>query len=194
MFAAARVGDPIEHTSALAGFLAGAAIGIALIASVAFVTFTCGFGAALLAGALAGVGAAGVLALGEALGRSISAPAGSILTGARNVYINSRLAALATASTVACSKHHPVPLVAEGSSNVFIHGLPAARQGDATTCGGTIGTSSPDTHIGGGRVGYLPVADEVPPWLRTTVDWAFTLAGLVGGLAGLAKAARRPVA
>jgi RHS repeat-associated protein len=38
-------------------------------------------------------------------------------------------------------------------------------------------------------VGYLPVADEVPAWLRTTVDWAFTLAGLVGGLAGLLKAA-----
>jgi RHS repeat-associated protein len=189
LFQAARIGDPITHTSALAGFLAGAVAGIALVAFVAFATFTCGFGVALLAGAMAGLGAAGVLSLGEAIGRSISAPAGSILTGARNVYVNSRLSALATASTVACSKHHLVPLVAEGSSNVFIHGLPAARQGDATTCGGTIGNSSPDTHIGGGRVRYLPVDDEVPAWLRTAVDWAFTLAGLVGGLAGLAKAA-----
>ena len=41
MYEAARVTDPIAHTSALAGFLIGAVIGIALIAAVAFATFTC---------------------------------------------------------------------------------------------------------------------------------------------------------
>ena len=44
MFEAARVTDGIEHSSALAGFIAGALLGIALIAAVAFCTFTCGFG------------------------------------------------------------------------------------------------------------------------------------------------------
>lgn len=57
MFEAARLTDPIAHTCALEGFLVGAVIGIALIAAVAFATFTCGFGVALLAGLAAGIGA-----------------------------------------------------------------------------------------------------------------------------------------
>ena len=48
MYEAARLGDGVEHTSALAGFLIGALLGVALIATVAFATFTCGFGAVLL--------------------------------------------------------------------------------------------------------------------------------------------------
>lgn len=36
MYEAARVDDPIYHTSALAGFLIGAIIGIAIIAVAAF--------------------------------------------------------------------------------------------------------------------------------------------------------------
>ena len=69
MAEAARLGDPIAHTSALAGFLAGAVIGIALIAFVAFATFTCGFGVALLAGLAAGIGASAILGIGE-IGRA----------------------------------------------------------------------------------------------------------------------------
>ena len=52
MLEAARITDPIAHTSALAGFLVGAVIGIALIAAVAFATFTRGFGVALLSEAV----------------------------------------------------------------------------------------------------------------------------------------------
>ncbi|KPX26802.1 hypothetical protein ALO70_05192, partial [Pseudomonas amygdali pv. eriobotryae] len=44
MFEAARFGDEISHTGALGGFLIGAVLGIALIATVAIATFTCGFG------------------------------------------------------------------------------------------------------------------------------------------------------
>jgi RHS repeat-associated protein len=186
---AARVGDPIAHTSALTGFLAGAVIGIALIATVAFATFTCGFGVALLAGVMAGVGAAGILGLGEAIGRMFTSQTGAITLGSRNVFINGKPAAFATASTVACSKHNPVPLIAEGSGNVFINGLPAARLGDAITCGAKIDDGSSNVFIGGGTVRYMEVEDEVPPWLRTAVDWAFALAGLVGGLAGLLRQA-----
>ncbi|KPW30215.1 YD repeat protein, partial [Pseudomonas amygdali] len=47
MFEAARFGDEISHSSALGGFLIGAVLGIALIATVAIATFTCGFGVAL---------------------------------------------------------------------------------------------------------------------------------------------------
>ena len=113
---AARLGDQIAHTSALAGFLVGAIIGIALIAAVAFATFTCGFGVALLAGLLAGLGASAILSLGEAIGRMFSSPSGNITSGSPNVFINGRAAAFATASTVSCSKHNPTPLVADRKS------------------------------------------------------------------------------
>lgn len=186
---AARLGDPVAHTSALAGFLVGAVIGIALIAAVAFATFTCGFGVALLAGLLAGVGASAILGLGEAIGKMFSSKSGGITSGSPNVFINKRKAAFATASTVKCKKHSPVPMVAEGSSNVFYNSLPAARKGDAITCGAKIDDGSGNTFVGGGTVRYLPVDDEVPEWFRTTVDWAFALAGLAGGLAGLVRVA-----
>lgn len=189
MYEAARLTDPIAHTSALAGFLVGALIGVALIAAVAFATFTCGFGVALLAGLAAGVGATAILGLGEAIGRSFSSKAGTITSASPDVFTNSRAAAYATVSTVECSKHNPTPLIAEGSGTVFINGLPAARKKDAITCGAKIDDGSNNVFIGGGTVTYLPVDDEVPPWLRTTVDWAFALAGLAGGLAGLVKAA-----
>lgn len=189
MLEAARITDPIAHTSALTGFLVGAVIGIALIAAVAFATFTCGFGVALLAGMAAGLGASGILALGEGIGKMFSSPAGTIVTGSMNVFTNSLAQAYATVSTVACSNHPPAPVVADGSGNVFVNSLPAARKTDAIVCGAKIDGGSNNVFIGGGTVRYKEVADEVPPWLRTTVDWAFALAGLVGGLAGLVKAA-----
>ncbi|WP_055324663.1 RHS repeat-associated core domain-containing protein [Ralstonia solanacearum] len=191
MFEAARVTDPIEHTSALTGFLIGAVLGVALIAAVAFATLTCGFGVALLAGLAAGVGASAILGLGEAIGKSrwFTSTTGTILTGSTNVFVNGKLAAFAMASTVACSKHSPVPLIAQGSGGVFINSKPAARKGDKITCGAAVADGSANVFMGGGTQTYLPYDDEVPPWLRTTVDWAFALAGLVGGLAGLVKAA-----
>lgn len=187
MFEAARLTDAIAHTSALKGFLIGAVIGVALIAAVAFATFTCGFGVGLLAGLAAGFGASAILGLGEAIGKMFSSPSGTLTSGSSDVIVNGLSAAFATASTVACDKHSPVPLVAEGSTSVFINGLPAARKNDATTCGAKIDGGSSNVFIGGGSQAYLPVADEVPEWLRTSVDWAFTLAGLVGGLAGLVR-------
>lgn len=69
MYEAARVDDPIYHTSALAGFLIGAIIGIAIIALAAFAFFSCGFLAGLILGFMADQIASGVLQLGEAIGR-----------------------------------------------------------------------------------------------------------------------------
>ncbi|MDN7728368.1 hypothetical protein QZM49_35435, partial [Burkholderia gladioli] len=119
MYEAARVTDPIEHTSALTGFLVGAVLGIALIAAVAFATFTCGFGVALLAGMAAGIGAQVLLSLGESIGKMFSSQSGAITLGSPNVYVNGKQAAYATLSSVTCSKHNPTPLVAQGSTNIF---------------------------------------------------------------------------
>ncbi|WP_047564674.1 hypothetical protein, partial [Pseudomonas syringae] len=109
MFEAARFGDEISHTGALGGFLIGAVLGIALIATVAIATFTCG-----------------------------------------------------------C--------------------VAAARKGDKLTCGATISGGSDNVFIGGGRYRYLPVDDEIPGWLRTTVDVLMAVAGAAGGIAQLIKA------
>lgn len=187
MAEAARVTDPVIHTSALAGFLVGAVLGIALIVTVAILTFTCGFGVALLAGFLAGMGAQGLLALGEAIGRMFTTVTGTVVTGSPDVFINNLPAAFTISSTVACCKDVPGQVVADGSSNVFIDTFPAARKGDHATCDAKIDKGSEDVFIGGGTVRYLPVSEEIPEWLRTAVDWAFTLASLVGGLVGMAR-------
>ena len=124
---AARLGDPISHTSALAGFVVGAVIGIALIATVAAMTVSCGLAAGLIAGLVAGVGASAILALGEAIGKMFSTPTGTIVSGSPNVFINGRPAAFTVGSVAACAKDVPVQTVATGCATVMINGFHAAR-------------------------------------------------------------------
>ncbi|WP_028626050.1 RHS repeat-associated core domain-containing protein [Pseudomonas plecoglossicida] len=188
MFEAARFGDEISHTSALGGFLIGAALGIALVATVAIATFTCGFGVALLAGLAAGIGGSLLTAAGEAIGSLFSSPSGTITTASPNVFINSRKAARVEKSIGACDKHPGPVQIAEGSTNVFINSVAAARKGDKLTCGATISGGSGNVTIGGGTYRYLPVDDEIPKWLRTTVDVLMAVAGAAGGIAQLIKA------
>ncbi|EJN40044.1 hypothetical protein PMI38_00429, partial [Pseudomonas sp. GM84] len=179
MFEAARWGDEIEHTGALAGFLAGAVIGLAIAAAGAFFICTGGLGGILL-GAVVGLGASMVPMLGEKFGSSFSSPAGQIERDgcSTNVFINRRNAAHAQLSTTKCDKHPPPVLVAEGSSNVFINGVAASRKGDKLTCGAKISGGSNNVFIGGGTTRYLPVDDEVPQWLRVTVDVLMVVASM----------------
>ncbi|MFN3984932.1 MAG: DUF6531 domain-containing protein, partial [Rhodocyclaceae bacterium] len=188
MYEAARIEDPISHSQALAGFLVGAVIGVAIIAAATFATVTCGFGAALLVGLLAYGAGTGAVALGTWIGRMFRTTTGVIATGSRNVFTNSRNAALVELSEVECSRDggDPAPVVAEGSTNVFINDKAAARIDDAITCGALIEDGSRNVFIGGGRHRYLDVADEIPDWLRRTVDVAFLIGGLAGGLARIA--------
>ncbi|MFV3383177.1 RHS repeat-associated core domain-containing protein [Pseudomonas sp. NY15354] len=188
MFEAARFEDEISHTSALGGFLIGAALGIALVATVAIATFTCGFGVALLAGLAAGIGGSLLTAAGEAIGSMFSSPSGKIRTASPNVFINSRKAARVEKSVAECDKHPGPVQIAEGSTNVFINSLAATRKGDKLTCGGKITSGSDNVIIGGGTYAYLPVDDEIPGWLRTTVDVLMAIAGAAGGIAQLIKA------
>jgi RHS repeat-associated protein len=201
MFEAARLTDPIIHTQALTGFLTGAAIGAALLVGAGFVFFSCGFGAGLLAGLLAGGAAELAKGLGEAIGQLFAQEQGRIAIGSHNVFINGLPAAYVT-SEVACEEHpttehcdpttgDPVvsaPRLAEGSTNVFINGRPAARLGDRTECDGVIIKGSNSVFIGGGRKPYLAIQAEVPEHYRHYADYAFTAAGLIGGLARIAGA------
>ncbi|MFP3107532.1 DUF6531 domain-containing protein [Escherichia coli] len=191
MYEAARVDDPIYHTSALAGFLIGAIIGIAIIAVAAFAFFTCGFFAGLVLGFLADQIASGVLQLGEAIGRSIHSTAGKILTGSPNVSTNSRPAARAVLSTVICEDHSPEIRIAQGSCNIYINSQPAARKDDHTECDAVIEDGSPNVFLGGGTQTVLEISPEIPDWLRQVVDVLFVVAGMVGGLAGAARQAAK---
>ncbi|EQM56137.1 DUF6531 domain-containing protein, partial [Salmonella enterica] len=184
MYEAARVDDPIYHTSALAGFLIGAIIGIAIIALAAFAFFSCGFLAGLILGFMADQIASGVLQLGEAIGRSIHHTAGKILTGSENVSTNSRPAARAVLSTVKCDNHIAEKRIAQGSENIYINSQPAARKDDHTECDAVIEDGSPNVFLGGGTQTVLEISSETPDWLRKVVDVLFVVASLLGGLAG----------
>ncbi|WP_445375228.1 PAAR domain-containing protein [Photorhabdus tasmaniensis] len=83
-------------------------------------------------------------------GDSSRSPCGEITRGSPNVFINSRPAAIATRSTVECSKEHGLRQMAEGSASVFINGYPAVRIGDKTVCDAAVLTGSPNVFIGGG--------------------------------------------
>ncbi|CHR99419.1 Rhs family protein [Salmonella enterica subsp. enterica serovar Typhi] len=184
MYEAARVDDPIYHTSALAGFLIGAIIGIAIIALAAFAFFSCGFLAGLILGFMADQIASGVLQLGEAIGRSIHHTAGKILTGSENVSTNSRPAARAVLSTVKCDNHIAEKRIAQGSGNIYINSQPAARKDDHTECDAVVEDGSPNVFLGGGTQTVLEISSEIPDWLRKVVDVLFVVASLLGGLAG----------
>ncbi|WP_205904172.1 PAAR domain-containing protein, partial [Pseudomonas viridiflava] len=115
-----------------------------------------------LAGLAAGVGGSPLTAAGEAIGSMFSSPSGTITTGSPDVYINSRKAAHVEKSIAACEKHPGPVKIAEGSTNVFINGVAAARKEDKITCGGKITSGSNNVFIGGGTSRYLPVDDEIP--------------------------------
>jgi RHS repeat-associated protein len=190
--AAARLNDPIAHTSTLGNLarmggslVAGALIGAALTAvAVAGVTAVVATG---------GLGLGPVLAIGFAVGVAMEASGlngfidsqvnrlvdafippvieGTIVSGSLDVNINSRAAARAASpgaqDVVACAKHGSgaPPMLAQGSDNVFINSQPAARKDDMTTCGGTIAAGSDDVSIGGGTVTVREIEDERPWWI-----------------------------
>lgn len=199
MSAAARVGDPIEHSSALEGLLLGLAVGAAavVVAAAAGVSIVASGGLA----AVAVVGAVVTMSagVGELLG-SLSwcaNTAGQIFKGSHNVHTNGKPAARAHLDTAACEKHGSAPqIIAEGSDTVFINGQPAARVGDHTVCDGKISSGSSNVNIGGGTKKTDDINPEVPLWLHLTLGVigvgsaavlttpAIAIAGLFGSLLG----------
>lgn len=200
--AAARLHDPVAHSHALGGFLAGAAVGLAaafgaavvigaVVGAVAAEVASGGLATPLVVGAVATVGEFGLNAVvggklmglaeqeGEALGASSMGPAsGAIADGARNVKINGLPAARAL-DPDSCDASK----LAQGSELVAINGRPASRVGDKTTCGATVVAGSPNVVIGGPPATMAPIQSEVPSWAR----WAVVVAGLLPALGGLAR-------
>ncbi|MEB6334755.1 RHS repeat-associated core domain-containing protein [Serratia rhizosphaerae] len=199
---AARVGDSIGHSHALAGMIGGTLIG-GLIAAAGAVAA----GALFVAGLAASCVGVGVLLIGASLavgylsgelatqardgiaaaGAGSLSPKGTILTGSGNVFINGKPAAIATVSRVACEDDGPSMQMAQGSDKVFINGYPAVRSGDKTNCDAQVMAGSPDVRIGGGTVTTLPIKPEVPDWLYKISDLTLLFAGLIGGVGGAAS-------
>ena len=196
--AAARLDDPIEHSSALGGLLAGLAIGAGAVLIGIAVVGTGGLGAVALS-SMVGAGAATGAGIGQLIG-SLSfacSETGQIRSGSGNVYINGKPAARAHLDDAECSDHPGIPkILAQGSDSVYINGQPAARVGDRTVCDAKISAGSPNVYIGGGTETTDAIDPEVPVWLERAVMGvglasAFVLAspvlvvaGLVGGIAG----------
>ncbi|NIF23329.1 DUF6531 domain-containing protein, partial [Candidatus Pantoea multigeneris] len=197
---AARVGDPIGHSHALAGMIAGTVVGGLLAAAGSYAAgalFAAGLATSCLGVGLVVIGisvAVGFLsgwlattardALAGVGERSFS-QCGTLLTGSHNVFINGKPAALATFSRAACSQDGPCMQVAQGASNVFVNGFPLARSGDKTNCGATILSGSPNVIIGGGTVTTLPIKPEVPEWVGQVSDLTLLFAGLLNFSGGL---------
>ncbi|WP_081652060.1 RHS repeat-associated core domain-containing protein [Dickeya dianthicola] len=199
MFEAARVGDGIGHSGALAGMIAGTIVG-GLIAAVGGIAA----GALFMAGIASSCLGVGVLLVGLSFavgwgtgvlaekardsiaesGASSMSKAGTLLTGSPNVFINSLAAVIATQSMAACNKDGPSMQVAQGSSGVFINGQPASRLGDKINCGASITEGSSNVYIGGEAQTTLPIKPEVPAWLYKVSDLTLLFAGLVGGAGG----------
>jgi uncharacterized Zn-binding protein involved in type VI secretion len=201
--AAARFDDPVAHSHALGGFVAGALVGVAAAIGVAMVVgavatavaaevVTGGLATPLVAGIAVTLGelavnlvAGGWLTskaeeLGESLGsQSFGSPSGKIAQGSATVIINDKPAARVTDKT-SCDNSP----VAQGSDCVFINGQPASRLHDKLNCGGAIVEASPNVFIGGGTITVGSVASEVPTWVR----WAAIILPIIPAIGGLARA------
>ncbi|MDK9431098.1 PAAR domain-containing protein [Gallibacterium anatis] len=180
---AARVGDIINHTSfwsALAGAVVGACVtaGIFALASaaVAAVGITGGLAAPIAAAVLGGVATWAVSDgiekvtnavtnfINEAIGGD---PSGPIILGSPNVLVNNKPLALAKLPlSVGCTRHSPVPQIAQASETVSANGKPVARKGDKTECSATIAEGSPNVFFGSGQGTYVDMKPEFTGFQR----------------------------
>ncbi|MDE1473217.1 HNH/ENDO VII family nuclease [Xenorhabdus bovienii] len=167
--AAARQGDPIQHSSflgALAGAIVGALIGAAIFGAVALLIG----GTGGLAGvAVMAAGSLLTIALGDLISKASSAvteavnscspPDGVIASGSPNVLIEGKPAARVELDKADCKKH-PAPRIAQGSESVYINDKPAARIKDKLECGATIKGGASKVFIGSGQGTYLDIQEE----------------------------------
>ncbi|WP_437877889.1 PAAR domain-containing protein [Sorangium sp. So ce513] len=203
---AARLGDSIAHSSAWSGLLTGAVVGVAMAATVVAVVGTGGVAAVFIGAGIAAAGAGGGLAgayIGELIPGDIK---GTVATGSPDTFFGKerRSAVRAGLDIVACADHGVVR-VAQGSATTFVNGKPLARSSEKMECGAILREGIATVIIGGDTAlaPGMAVADEVPPWAKTTltvvmwggaivatggaaaaVGWGAALAGFGGSVAG----------
>lgn len=197
MAEAARLHDPIEHSSKMGGLLTGMLVGAAVAGGVLLTVSTGGLAGAAIVGGL--VSAGGLT--GEVLGgmNMFTSPSGKVISGSPVVSIDGLPAARAHVDQVVCEKDsHHTQVIAMGSDKVFIDGYPAARKGDKTACDGVISSGSSTVNIGGGTEQTDPISSEVPAWLHNSLVGigiistgyflfaapALTVLGVAGGMGG----------
>ncbi|MFD1794911.1 hypothetical protein FQV27_05495 [Paracoccus aurantiacus] len=181
--AAAHIGHEIEHSSAMMGFLIGAALGLAAAVALVAVIGTGGAALGVIAAAGGIVAATGGGALtGMRFGQLAKSPKGPISTGSPNVFYGpSRIAAArAIIDTVDC-KNHGKKRLATGSDSVFLNEYPAVRTDDVSECDGTVKSDFDNIFIGAETAQYLEIQSEVPQWM---VDVAMGMV-IVGGAVAL---------
>ncbi len=203
MPAAARFHDPVAHSHALGGFIAGAVVGIAaafaaaavigaVVGAIALEVGTAGLATPLIVGVAATAVEFGATAYvgtkvtefaehtGESLGgQSMGAASGMVAQGSPDVQVNG-LAAARAGDAETCD--HGV--IAQGSNSVLVNGRPFARVGDKISCGGAILSGSPNVFVGGAARTTSPIQSEVPEWVR----WAAVIAGIIPALGQAARA------
>lgn len=174
---AARMGDKIAHSNKLAGFLIGAAIGVAAGFAI-FATVATGGVAAFLFAAVLSAGAAFIAEeAGKAIGDMVMGPpTGSIILGAPTVFVNNRMLGIAVTGMAACSREGSVPPIAQGSEIVFACNWNAAREGDKVQCDAKIIEGSDDVFIGGPQATLMEIDDGIPAW----AEWLVIAAGFIG--------------
>ncbi|MGK3964084.1 PAAR domain-containing protein [Sorangium sp. So ce118] len=162
--------------------------------------------AAFIGAGIAAAGAGGGLAgayIGELIPGDVK---GTVATGSPDTFFGKerRSAMRAGLDIVPCADHG-VGLVAQGSATTFVNGKPLARSTEKTECGAILREGIATVIIGGDTAlaPGMAVADEVPPWVKTTltvvmwggaivatggvaaaVGWGAALAGFYGSVAG----------
>ncbi|MGK9232718.1 RHS domain-containing protein [Inquilinus limosus] len=175
---AARIGDKVAHSNKLAGFLLGAAIGVAAGFAI-FATVATGGVAAFLFAAVLSAGAAFLFEeAGKAIGDMIMGPpTGAVTVGAPTVFVNSRMLGIAVQGAAACSKESsPATPIAQGSETVFACNWNAARKDDKIQCDAKIIEGSDNVFIGGPQATLMEIDDGIPAW----AEWAVIAAGFIG--------------
>jgi len=200
---AARLTDPVGHGLGMIGMIGGALLGAAV---GAIMILTLPVSAPLLVGALVGVAAAGAFAGGALAGdqfmhglqTALALPdptTGMIgIVGSPNVRIGylpaarAKLDAAPVCNGLFSLNHLPIPMygpparIAEGSSTVFINGMPAARVSSKLECGGEIKDGCSTVIIGGPTIRLLPVHDleaELQQFFGTMLKVSLFAAGVI---------------
>jgi uncharacterized Zn-binding protein involved in type VI secretion len=183
----------------IAGAIAGAAIGAAIVGATAA---TGGLAmVAIVGGCVAGGGlSGGALVRGVVTALDLPDPTTGIVSsiGSPNVLINGLPALRAGMDMAACSglmgsNHYPIPtaLVAEGAQTVLVNGLPMGRVSAKLICGGSVKSGSPNVVVGGPTAVVAPIFDSESIFetgLQALGFAAFGAGGVMAAVAGGALA------